>query len=200
MQTLANGIKVPTNSDAYNLTADLAVMGNAANVIIVAATAAVRDALPSKYLGMTVRRTDLGGALEWWNGTAWVGTRHAEFTTAPNAVPTSVAWGLGVFTMDATKTDDTGFVTINATDKLQVRDAGIYAITATLSFGSAISGVSWLGIEPSFVVPMGGGLMVAGASIPNLKLAAGALIQPSLSHGSGSDRTFTSRVRVTRVA
>ena len=200
MQTLANGIKVPTNSDPYNLTGDLATMGDTTAVVIPVATQAARDAIPGKFVGMTVRRIDLGGALQWWNGTSWTGTRHAEFTTAPNPVPTGIAWGLGVFTMDAGKTDDTGFCTIQATDQLKVRDAGIYAITVSVAFSSTISGVSWLGVESSFVVPMGGGLMVAGASIPNLKLAAGALISPSLSHGSGGDRTFTSRVRVTRVA
>lgn len=200
MQTLQNGIVVPTNSDPYQLTTDLAGMGAAANVIIPVATQAARDALTNKFVGMTVRRTDLGGALQWWSGSAWTGTRHAEFTTPANPVPTGVAWGLGVFTMDSSKTDDTGFVTIQATDQLKVRDAGIYSITVTVTFSAAISGVSWMGVESSFVVPMGGGLMVAGASIPNLKLAANAIIAPSLSHGSGSDRSFTSRVRVTRVA
>lgn len=200
MQTLQNLIKSPTNGDPYNLTDDLAAFGKTANVIIPVSTQAQRDALTDKFIGMTVRRLDLGGALQWWNGTDWTGTRHAEFTTDPNLVPTGVAWGLGIFHVDSTKTDDTGFCTIQATDKLKVRDAGIYSVTVALAFSTTISGVSWLGVESSFVVPMGGGLMVAGASIPNLKLAAGALIQPTLSHGSGSDRTFTSRVRVTRVA
>lgn len=200
MQTLQNGIVVPTNSDPYSLTADLAVMGAKSNVIIPVSTTAQRDDLTAKFVGMTVRRLDLGGALQWWNGTDWTGTRHAEFTTAPNMVPTGVAWGLGVFTMDSTKTDDTGFCTIQATDQLKVRDAGIYSATVTVAFTGTISGVSWLGVEPSFVVPMGGGLLIAGASFSNLKLAANALIQPSLSHGSGGDRTFTSRVRVTRTA
>ena len=69
MQTLQNGIEVPTNSDEYDLTADLAGMGNTANVIVRVASAAARDAL-TKTAGLTVYRTDTG-RLEVWNGARW---------------------------------------------------------------------------------------------------------------------------------
>lgn len=68
-QTLANGITVLINSDAYNLAADLATMGNSTNVIAVVANQTARDALPLKT-GLTVYRQDL----DWWeryNGSAW---------------------------------------------------------------------------------------------------------------------------------
>jgi hypothetical protein len=71
MQTLQNGIKVPTNSDAYNPTADLAAMGKSANVIIPVNSQAARDNLTDKFVGMTVRRLDFRGTLEWWNGSSW---------------------------------------------------------------------------------------------------------------------------------
>lgn len=72
MQTLDNGIEVPTNSDPYNLTADLANMGDSANVIIPVPSKTARDNLPDKYAGMTVSRTDVPGSpLEIYNGTAW---------------------------------------------------------------------------------------------------------------------------------
>lgn len=70
-QTLTNGIKTPVNSDAYNLTADLATMGDSAKVVIGVTSTAHRDGLP-KYQGLTVSRLDIPGApLQTWDGTRW---------------------------------------------------------------------------------------------------------------------------------
>ena len=80
MQTLQNGIQVPTNSDPYNITADLATMGRTANVIIPVTSQEQRDGLPSLFVGMTVRRLDFRGTLEWWNGSAWVSERGVAYT------------------------------------------------------------------------------------------------------------------------
>lgn len=71
MQNLDNGIQVPTNGDPYNLTDDLATMGNSADVIITVVNAAVRDGIVNRRVGTTVRRLDMGGITEWWNGTSW---------------------------------------------------------------------------------------------------------------------------------
>jgi hypothetical protein len=60
---------VPINSDAYNLTADLATTADSTNVIVVVANQTVRDALTLKS-GLTVYRQDL----DWWeryNGSVW---------------------------------------------------------------------------------------------------------------------------------
>lgn len=198
MQTLQNGIVVPTNSDPYNPTADLATMGLKSNVIIPVTTQAQRDALTGKFNGMTVRRIDLGGDLQWWNGTIWVGTPHAEFTTSNTAG--TVIWGMGVFTRDTALSTDTTFVTIPGTDILRVRDAGIYSITVMVSFTNVMSGSSWLSVDGAYTVPMTAGLQNFLATMPNVKLAAGADIHPLLSQGTGVNQAFTSRVRVTRVA
>lgn len=70
-QTLPNGIATPINSDAYNLTADLATFGNSANVVIPVANQTVRDAL-TPYAGMCVSRLDLAGApIQTYDGSAW---------------------------------------------------------------------------------------------------------------------------------
>lgn len=70
-QTLNNGITTPINADAYNLTGDLATMGNTSNVVIPVANQAARDAL-TPYAGMTVSRLDLTGApLQVYDGTKW---------------------------------------------------------------------------------------------------------------------------------
>ena len=76
MQTLQNGIEVPTNSDEYNLTADLGGMGGSANVIIVVSNAAARDAL-TKTTGMAVYRTEVA-RMEIWNGARWSVTASTE--------------------------------------------------------------------------------------------------------------------------
>lgn len=69
-QTLPNGIPVPINSDGYNLTGDLANMGNGTNVIIPVANQAARDALTA-VTGMVVVRLDTG-AFECYLSGAWV--------------------------------------------------------------------------------------------------------------------------------
>lgn len=70
-QTRPNGVVVPINSDAYNLTADLATMGDSTRVVISCPSQAARDAL-TPTTGMVVIRTDLSGApFEKWDGTIW---------------------------------------------------------------------------------------------------------------------------------
>ena len=168
-----------------------------------------RDTITAPYLSQEIQRTDLtqispAGVKERWNGTTWDHFGHAEFTTAANLAPQNTEWGMGTFTRDTTLTTDSAFVTINSTDNLQVRDAGLYSITVLVSFTATISGISWLSLGSGYTVTLGGGLQNFVASLPNVRLAAGALIKPTLAHGSGpspgGDRTFTSRVRVTRIA
>jgi len=87
MQTLQNGIEVPTNSDDYALTEDLANMGNKSNVVILVADATARDAL-TEYEGMVVYRLDLS-RLEAWNGARWAVTATTELGhnyTAPSTI------------------------------------------------------------------------------------------------------------------
>jgi len=72
-QTRDNGIVVPINSDAYNLTADLATMADTAKVVTVVSGQTARDAL-TKFEGRLAYRTDksqieavVGGV--WRDGT-----------------------------------------------------------------------------------------------------------------------------------
>lgn len=79
-QTLQNGVVVPINADAYNLTADLATMGSKSNVIITVANQAARDALTA-YAGMCVCRLDLPTApIERFDGTIWQGAAMNSYT------------------------------------------------------------------------------------------------------------------------
>lgn len=68
MQTLQNGITVPTNGDPYNLTDDLAQAFKDANVNIPVPSQLAQDALV-KFDGMSIVRTDLPGRPVFvWDG------------------------------------------------------------------------------------------------------------------------------------
>ena len=74
MQTLPNGVDVPTNSDPYNLTDDLAGAFMDANTVVPVASATVRDTYRDARPGLVsiVVRTDITGLpLEIWDGTTW---------------------------------------------------------------------------------------------------------------------------------
>ena len=84
MQILQNGIEVPTNSDPYNLTADLAEMGDSINVIIPVVSKAARDAL-TKHIGLTVTRLDLLGLpIQIWDGSKWGGPPRGQLAISQN--------------------------------------------------------------------------------------------------------------------
>lgn len=197
-QIRENKVQVITNSDAYNLASDLATQADTTNVVIKVSSQAERDALV-KVAGKCVIRLDLPSLpIERCDGTNWIGAQYAEFTSASNTAATGTAWGMGTFTLDAAPTTDSAFVTINAIDKLQVVSAGIYDVTQLVAFTATISGVSWISVDGSYTTAMGSGLQNFIAT-RKLKLAAGGLIQPLLSHGSGSNRTFAGRVTVQKV-
>jgi hypothetical protein len=83
MQTLENGIQVFTNGDDYNLADDMETFGRTANVIINVSSQGQRDTLPGKFIGMTVRRLDFRGVLEYWKGGAadnWESERGVAYT------------------------------------------------------------------------------------------------------------------------
>jgi len=103
-QTLPNGITSPINSDAYNLAADLATMGNSANVIIPVANQAARDALTAVN-GMVVLRQDTG-AIECYLSGAWVPVTQVQgaspYMMHAGAVTVTVPAGNGAGTASVT--------------------------------------------------------------------------------------------------
>ena len=78
MQTLYNGVQVPTNGDPYNLMDDLAAAFESANVIIQISSQTQRDGLAALAPGGVlpvptfIYRTDLNRR-ETWNGVEWLG-------------------------------------------------------------------------------------------------------------------------------
>jgi hypothetical protein len=82
-QTLKNKVVVPTNSDEYDLTADLATAFLGANVVIPIASSAERTTLQTAGVmtGQCIIRTDLPGQpIETWNGTKWLDYASGNIT------------------------------------------------------------------------------------------------------------------------
>lgn len=151
MQTLPNGVEVPTNSDTYKLTEDLANMGKTANVITRVSSTGERDGLPDKYSGMTVVRLDLVGLpLEIWDGTTWQrysrsyakaageGSLSVILAVNPNIGPVPVSFPPGRFTVPpiVTITSDQSRVIIVAAN-VTTTGFNVYATNVTTSDSGA---------------------------------------------------------------
>lgn len=81
---LFNKIKVPTNADAYNLTADLRALGESVNAVIPVSSLEERNALPA-YEDMVVIRLDRRFApLEKYQNGGW-SNDYTVWTTLPLA-------------------------------------------------------------------------------------------------------------------
>lgn len=95
-QTRDNGGKVPTNSDEYQLTQDLATMADSLNVVTVCTSKTQRDTL-TKYEGRMCVRTDLGGQTQTVVSGTWVNNyagpyRHWRATSTQNLSGTGSTW------------------------------------------------------------------------------------------------------------
>ncbi|MDQ5861282.1 MAG: hypothetical protein M3536_03360 [Actinomycetota bacterium] len=151
-QTRANKITVPVNSDAYNLTTDLAAMADSANVVIRVSSAAERDALV-KVAGLCVTRSDLGGLIEVCDGTNWLSSvkrRRAEFTgTSDGTTGAGAAWQFSVLTKDTGNSFNDAFVTASASkSRITFAEAGTYIIHVKVGV-TAAPGVSYTSIKNS---------------------------------------------------
>lgn len=131
--TRDNGIQVPINADAYNLTGDLATMADTANVATVCVNQAAMDALTDRN-GRLAVRVDLGYALYANDGTNW----NAVPLATPFGHMGRIAGNFGLTTtgqtvpMEAAQELRGGMTFENATDSLVVPRSGIYRITMKL--------------------------------------------------------------------
>lgn len=206
-QTLYNGAVVPTNSDGYDLTADLAEMCMSLNIPIPVSNQAQRDGLAALaggtlQAGTMVLRKDQSMFVEKWDGTSWKTSGHSEWTRTGQSVPNTTTWGVGALTQDATKTTDTAFVTHPANDQLKFRDAGVYAITFTAKASAGVTGRSFVEFQSggeAIIRTVMTGEDRAAAVIPNYRAAANEVMVFDVYHSSGAARTYDFRVRVTRV-
>ena len=97
-QTLKNKVTVPTNSDEYDLTADLATAFLGANVVIPIGSSAERTTLTTAGVmaGQCIIRTDLPGQpIETWNGTKWLDYAAGNITLNSNGFYQAFGAGYG---------------------------------------------------------------------------------------------------------
>jgi hypothetical protein len=206
-ETLPNGAEVPTNSDPYNLTADLRKLALSLNIPIPVMNQSERDGLAALYgaplkVGTTVYRRDQSMLTEKWNGTSWGNAGHSEWYRTGQSVPTITTWGVGALTQDAAKTTDAAFVTHPANDQIKFRDAGLYAISFTAKAPGGVTGRSFVEFQSggeAIVRAKMDGEDRAAAAIPNYRAAANEVIVFDVYHSSGADRTYDFRIRITRV-
>lgn len=175
MQILQNGVQVPTNGDPYSLTADLATMGNSANVIVRAANAAARDAL-TKYDGLSVRRMDLTGRpTETWDGSTWnrspVITSGSPvndgFWTMTGGLTKTVTNGPTQVTASFQMVRTTAAITVNTTDStliVGVIPAGFRPAANNAFIASINTNTGGRYAEPQLVVNTGGSIVARSTS------------------------------------
>lgn len=97
-QTLKNKVVVPTNSDEYDLTADLATAFLGANVVIPVGSSAERTTLQTAGVmtGQCIIRTDLPGQpIETWDGTKWLDYASGNITLNSSGVYQAYGAGYG---------------------------------------------------------------------------------------------------------
>jgi len=163
MQTLQNGITVFTNGDDYNLADDMADFGKSANVIIPVTSQDQRDGLEDKFIGMTVRRLDFRGVLEWWDGSGWVSKRGVAYTPIWSGVSDFGTGGAltGTYWVDG--------------DQVRVKARAEFGLAATMGTGAVFCplppGYPISGIQN---ITLGIGTHVAGPDIRPLLVYAGS--------------------------
>jgi hypothetical protein len=209
-ETIYSGAEVPTNSDPYNLTADLRKMALSLTMPIAVMNVSARNALQNEApggvfkVGQPIIRRDQSMLTEIWDGAGWVtGKPHTEWSSNGIVVGTAATIDVGALTQDAAKTTDSAFVTHPQAGALRFRDAGTYAITFTGVASALMTGRSFLEIQAA------GGVVyrsiVTGedrgyVSIANYRAAANELMVFDAYHNSGAARTLGFRIAVTRVA
>lgn len=119
-------MKVPINSDDYNLTPDLADMADSANVVTIVSGKSARDALP-KYEGMQVWRTDTA-QIETVVGGAW---RDGTRDYAPVSPTGWSSQGLITVTPEGTKKRVVADLVITRTGGAFVLDTGSWSTLGT---------------------------------------------------------------------
>lgn len=196
-QTRPNKGVAPVNSDAWNLTPDLATLIDSLNVVIRVSSQAERDAL-TKVDGLLVCRADLPGApIQRCDGTYWTGGLACVLTAN-----TSQSWADGTsaaiqFTSVITDTGGMSNIGTNPT-RITIQAPGRYSIAGGGGFSTGTAtgrSVAWLrknGVD----IPYGGqALPITNdgalsqfspkAVIPALDLVVGDYIEVMLQQSTG---------------
>jgi len=200
MQVRDNGGKVITNSDDYNPAEQFAEMVDSLSVITPVPNSGARDLL-LKWVGRTIRRLDLSGSLEYWDGTQWIPDLISTIWSNTGSFITPAGGGPGALTLETAISQNPSFVTSPAANQIKVALSGVYSLTwnagglASASGYMAIKNATATGTYAINNFPASGEQSV---SIPNLYLAAEAVV--TFVMGPSKDITIGSTIRVTKVA
>lgn len=166
--TRDNGITVPINADAYNLTGDLATMADSARVASLALNQAAMDAL-TKFNGRLCVRVDQGYSLYVTDGSTWF---PIPFNT-PYGHMGRTGGNLSLTTTNTTVTvsaaqDLRGGMTFeDATDSLVIPRSGLYNIRQKLYVTGAVTAMK----HTMSVSKVGaGGAAISGTGIQTYKV------------------------------
>lgn len=206
MQTLQNGIPVPTNSDDYLPTEQLADAFNAADVVIRVPSMAARDAL-TKRDGMAVARMDLGGIIEVYDLDldVWsIGIQHTEFTGSV-AITSNTNWGSGAMTRDTAQTRYGTDITSPGNDLIFLPGGRSYAIHVRCRLDAAAAGTTFFSLRwndtsaeiDAFDIAAGKG--AGSLSIPNLFVPADRTLKLFFFSGAPTGTILSTRARISRV-
>lgn len=208
-QILFNGAVVPTNSDDYALTEDMAKMCLSLNIPVPVNNQAERDGLEALAggtlkVGTMVLRKDQSMFVEKWDGSNWKTVGHSEWTRTNHEVPQNQVWGVGALTLDTGKTTDNAFVTHPASNLLQLRDVGNYVLTFKMRSNATLDNRGFIqldvaGASDPYRLPITGEdrgvLCVANfrSTAPNTQVVFTAY------HESGASRFMDFRISATRI-
>lgn len=211
MQTLQNGVMVPTNSDPYNLTADLAAMGSSSGVVIPVASQATQDGL-TKLLGRVIIRTDLNSQPMFrCDSTNWLqitGIQHAEYTGPAFTTTAGTGVNFGgpgavAFVADAAATVNNAFVQPDAAGRVKTLQAGVYSMSEII-LPTGVPGSYTLSINDittgKVLASIGGsgyGNKEESLDASNVYLPANTVIEFNLATSNAV--TLGSRIRITKV-
>lgn len=187
----------------------------AAGGILPVYSVADRATIAAPYVGMEIQRLDLtqlspSGIRERWNGTNWDHLGQSEWTFNTGAgVPSNTVWGTGVMTNDAAYTTDTAFITTPGTDRLTIRDAGVYSVHlyggfTVLPSGRTFTQLLFTNSGAPTVVRSGSpvGEDTTSVAAPNLALRAGSVLtmQTLINYTDPGLKAWSGRIRVTRIS
>lgn len=205
MQTLQNGIPVPTNSDDYNPTDQIADAFNAADVVIRVGNESARDALVKRD-GMAVARTDLGGVIEVWSATlnAWtIGNIHTEFTGSVG-IQQNTNFGSGALTRDTGQTVFGTSITSPGNDLITLPGPAKYSIHIRFridvpAVGDTFMSLRWNDnsseIDADDIIA---GKAAGTITVPNLYVPATRTLKLFFFTGAATGTILTTRARISR--
>lgn len=130
--------------------------------------------------------------------------QHAEWTFSNTGIPSATVWGVGTVTLDAANSTDTAFTSTPGSDRITIRDAGIYAITLYGAWGTATTARGFSQIQlpdgvTSFRYSAAVGENIVVSALPNLRCAAGTVLTLATYLTCSGTTTWAGRVRITKI-